>query len=124
MEAKSDQTFIYLEEHKQLVDDWMSRPYIDITIKKGSDGCPIDYEALFYRRWNGTYDVCDSVDGLKVYDRNEGCNGSIIDAIPPVNMTSITDMVACAKRGGPNFLDTIRPDPKTLKCPYSYVPCS
>ena len=117
MDTNSDQTFLYLQEHKQLVDDWTSRPYIDITIENESDGCPIDYEPLFYRHWNGTYDVCDGVDGLSVYDRSEGCNGAIIDAIPPVNMTAITGMRACAKRGGPNFLDTIRPDPNTLVCP-------
>ena len=48
----------------------------------------------------------------------------MIDAIPPVNMTSINGKVACAKRGGPNFLETIRPDPVTKECPRNHVPCS
>ena len=48
----------------------------------------------------------------------------MIDAIPAVNMTSIAEKVACAKRGGPNFLETIRPDPETFFCPRNTVPCS
>ena len=39
-------------------------------------------------------------------------------------MTAITDRVACAKRGGSNFLETVRPNYNTLECPRNYVPCS
>ena len=39
-------------------------------------------------------------------------------------MTAMSDMIACGKRGGPNFLETIRPDPLTYSCPRNYVPCS
>lgn len=49
---------------------------------------------------------------------------SVIDKIEPIEMNQIKGKVACAKRGGPNFVDSKRVDPKTLKCPYGYVPCS
>jgi hypothetical protein len=39
-------------------------------------------------------------------------------------MTSITGKIACAKRGGPTFLETIRVDPDTEECPRTYVACS
>ena len=61
---------------------------------------------------------------MKKYDPNEGCNGRIVDEIAPKNMTVISDNIACAKRGGPSFLETVRVDPNTLKCPRNYVPCS
>ena len=54
----------------------------------------------------------------------EECYGRIIDPIPPMNMTSLTERIACAKRGGPTFLETIRADPGTGDCPRNYVPCS
>ena len=39
-------------------------------------------------------------------------------------MTSISGKISCAKRGGPTFLETVRVDPITLKCPEGLVPCS
>ena len=39
-------------------------------------------------------------------------------------MTSITDRIVCAKRGGPIFLETIRVNPTTGICPRGLVPCS
>ena len=55
---ESGTSVLYLAEHKQLLDDWTTRPYVDIMVTKSVDGCPEDYEPLFYRNWNGTYDVC------------------------------------------------------------------
>ena len=52
---KSLPTEMYLQEHKQLLDDWESRPFIDIVIEPE---CPINYEPLLYRMWEGTYDLC------------------------------------------------------------------
>ena len=49
----------YLSEHKQLVDDWHSQPYVDITIVPISEGgCPAEYEPLFSLMWDGTKDLC------------------------------------------------------------------
>ena len=39
-------------------------------------------------------------------------------------MTSISGRTACAKRGGPNFLETKRVDAGTGNCPPGLVPCS
>jgi len=39
-------------------------------------------------------------------------------------MTSISDRTACAKRGGPNFLETKRVDSVTGECPPGLVRCS
>ena len=39
-------------------------------------------------------------------------------------MTSIQNRTACAKRGGPNFLETVRVDRRTGRCPKGYVACS
>ena len=47
-------TELYLSEHKQLLDDWTTRPYVDIVIRDDAEGCPTDYEPFFYRVWNGT----------------------------------------------------------------------
>jgi len=47
-----------------------------------------------------------------------------VPPILPINMTSITDKTACAKRDGPTFIETIRVDAVTLECPGDMVPCS
>ena len=40
-------------------------------------------------------------------------------------MTALSaDGLICAKRGGPSFIDTIRVEPVTQKCPKGHVPCS
>ena len=46
----------YLHEHKQLIDDWTTQPFVDIVLEP--EECPIGYEPLLYRVWNGTYDIC------------------------------------------------------------------
>ena len=54
----------------------------------------------------------------------QDCDGDIIDSIAPMNMTASSGALVCGKRGGSNFLDTVRVDPYTWKCPDSMVPCS
>ena len=49
---------LYLAEHKQLIDDWTTRPYVDVLVQDSSKPCPLDYEPLLFRNWNGTHDVC------------------------------------------------------------------
>ena len=39
-------------------------------------------------------------------------------------MTAINGMVACGKRGGPTFLETVRVDSVLMTCPEGYEPCS
>jgi len=39
-------------------------------------------------------------------------------------MTDFMSKVACAKRGGPSFLETVRVDPESKECPEDFVPCS
>jgi len=59
------------------------------------------------------------------YSEEEGCaKGEIVDELPHVNLTAISGKVACAKRGGPTFLETVRVDLETQECPRTYVPCS
>lgn len=51
-------TFLYLAEHKQLIDDWTTQPFIDLRVSESNSGCPADYEPIFSLMWNGTYEVC------------------------------------------------------------------
>ena len=74
------------------------------------DGCPNDYEALIHRVWNGTKEFCfgaasDSELKLTEYKSDSVCDGEIIEPIPPMNMTVISGRLACAKRGGPTFVE-------------------
>ena len=39
-------------------------------------------------------------------------------------MTKVVDVLPCGKRGGPNFINTVRVDPRTFKCPEGLEPCS
>ena len=62
---------------------------------------------------------------IRVYDDDsDECMGRVVPPIAPINMTSISDRKACAKRGGPTFLETVRVSPDTGYCPRGYVPCS
>lgn len=56
-------TNVYLYEHKQLYDDWNTQYYVDIIIESTDNGCPLDYEPLFQRQWNGTHDYCQDRQG-------------------------------------------------------------
>ena len=82
-----------------------------------------------FRYWPGTYDVCieNEIYGgaISRFDSDIGCETGVkVDAIPPVNMTSLSGMTACGRRGGPNFVETVRVDPYTLECPQGLEPCS
>ena len=60
-----------------------------------------------------------------IENKEEFCeHGEIFEAIPPVNMTWIADVLPCGKRGGPNFIETVRVDKNTLRCPTGLEPCS
>ena len=52
------ETNVILYEHRQLYDDWTSKPYVDIVLKNSQIGCPFEYEPIFHRTWNGTHDIC------------------------------------------------------------------
>ena len=56
---KSMPTQLFLHEHKQLMDDWMTQPFVDIVLESEAAGCPQGYEPLLHRVWNGTYDICE-----------------------------------------------------------------
>ena len=127
--AESDPSWLYLNEHKQLYDDWTTQPFVDITLESNEVGCPLNYEPLLFRYWPGTYDVCienEMYGGtISRFDSDKGCKTGVkVDAIPPVNMTSLSGMTACGRRGGPNFVETVRVDPYTLECPQGLEPCS
>ena len=86
-------------------------------VAEQADGCPQDFEPIFYRVWNGTKDFCS--DG-----EVESCNGEMVKGIPPINMTSFSGKVACGKRGGPSFINSRRVGAYTWTCPDGFVPCS
>lgn len=66
---RSMETNVILYEHRQLFDDWTSQPFVDIVLENSVQGCPLDYEPLFHRAWNGTYDIC-----LDSYNSNNDFN--------------------------------------------------
>ena len=51
-------TELYLAEHRQLLEDWTTRPYVDIVVLDYEEGCPKDYEPFIYRTWTGTKTTC------------------------------------------------------------------
>ena len=55
---------------------------------------------------------------------DSSCDGEVLPAIAPINMTVTNNMIICGKRGGPTFLETVRVEKKTRKCPENYVACS
>jgi len=54
---------------------------------------------------------------IRINGKGEPCRGRVVPAIPPVNMTIISDKIACGKRGGANFLNTVQVDRLTNSCP-------
>lgn len=96
----------------------------------------MNYEPLFSREWPGTERVCktakdkdetqESSNNFRFYSISDGdsCDGEILDPIAPIEMTAIHDMIPCARRGGPTFVETIKVDQVTLKCAEEFVPCS
>lgn len=81
----------------------------------------VNKSLLFFSRGkNGTSESFT----YETFDEELGCDGQFIEGIPPVNMTAISGKIACGKRGGPNFLETVRVDSVTNECPYPLVPCS
>ena len=106
-------TNIILYEHKTMYHDWQTSPYVDIVIEPHNFGCPDDYEVLFSRPWNGTYDLCvideDNNDYRILSENDASCTeGTLLKGMPAQNLTNINGMIVCAKRGGPNFSDTNR----------------
>ena len=52
--------FSILQEHKVLIQDWTTQPFVDVLISHVAVGCPDQYEPLFDRMWNGTNPMCFS----------------------------------------------------------------
>ena len=104
-------TEIILYEHRQLYDDWTSQPFVDVILEE--ENCPSGYEPLFHRMWNGTHDVCFGGDGeiSVLRGKESGCEGEVVQGHQPINMTSISGMTACGRRGGPPLIHTIRVNP-------------
>ena len=104
-------TNVILYEHKTMYNDWQASPYIDIVIEPHDFGCPDDYEVLFSRPWNGTYDLCVTDEKNNDYrilsESDTSCTeGRLLKGMPAQNLTNINGMIVCAKRGGPNFKET------------------
>ena len=72
-------TDLYLQGHKQLVDDWQSLPFVDIGLTSAKEGCPSGYETMISREWPGTYDTCETESqGSKILESNaEECPSGI-----------------------------------------------
>ena len=127
---KTMPTSLYLHEHKQLINDWTSLPFVDIVLESEANDCPTNYEPLVYRVWNGTYDLCEVTadgkqDNYEVLKNSDAtCNGLTKQGLAPMNMTNISGMKLCGKRGGNSFIDEVRVEPFTRKCPKNYEPCS
>ena len=47
-----------------------------------------------------------------------------VKPINPLTLEVVEGNRICGKSLGPSFVNAMRPDPKTLKCPDSYSPCS
>ena len=75
--------------------------------------------------WNGTYDLCKEEASYEVLENSDAtCNGDTKQGLPPMNMTNIFGMKVCGKRGGHSFIDEVRVEPFTRKCPKNFEPCS
>ncbi len=85
----------------------------------------MNYEPLFSREWPGTERVCKTLknkdnpeapNNFRFYSigDNDSCDGEVLDPLAPIEMTAIHDMIPCAKRGGPTFVETVKVDQVTL----------
>lgn len=119
-------------------------PFVDIKVydKKTTNGCRNGEVTLFSRNWGGTVEGCflgnergslnreiitrsqynAGKNGKNAKYRNESCKS--IRAQPSIVMDQIDDKYICGVRGGNTFVNTIRPDYSTGKCPSGYSPCS
>ena len=73
-------TNVILQEHLTMYNDWKAQPYIDILLEKHELGCPSEYEALFWRPWNGTQNICKTYKGnySVLNDRDSSCFGEVM----------------------------------------------
>ena len=79
---------------------------------------------LFYRPMNSNSILWkDEITGSVVQLFKDECQGQVLPGYELVNMTSIYDVTFCARRAGPNFLNTIRIDPRVEECPEGLQPC-
>lgn len=134
------ETNVVLYEHRQLYDDWLVQPFIDVILHDARyKECPDNYEPIIYRAWNGTHDVCfqessgsnnlnikvlAAKSGQEVENSQKTCSGTLKVGLEAINMTNIGGMLVCGKRDGQNFLESIRVNPETHECPPGYDPCS
>lgn len=137
----------YLWEHKVLVEDWSTQPYVDIKIVEAKvnsvtgfeeNSCPEEYEIVISRDWQGTKDLClnetgfptefanfpDKIDSETNFEDVCPEGHTFKEGIYPRKLPIINNKVVCGKRGGKPFVDVIRPDQKTGKCPGELRPCS
>ena len=54
----------------------------------------------------------------------QNCMSSLVSKNNPVQMDYFNQQVICGKVSGLNYLHAERVDPKTMKCPGVYEPCS
>ena len=120
-------TELYLQGHKQLVDDWQSLPFVDIGLTNAKEGCPAGYEPMISREWPGTYDTCETESsGSQVLEQGgEECQYSHkVGGLPAKQMTELNGMVLCGKRGGSSFINQTRVRPYKRTCANGLQPCS
>ena len=135
---------IDLSAVEQYGHDWKSLTFTKIDIDHNArelDTCKSGYEPIFMGIWPGTKDTCDCTNApyysFSAYTRglrvDHTCSRSqdsserycdTIRAIPRKDLHIVHHNIVCGKVNGPSFMDTVRPDPKTKKCPSGTEPCS
>jgi len=134
-------THLYLSEHKRLYQSWTAKPFIDITVESGDEGCQAGYEPLLYRQWQGTPALCFSQatstenHSISTYNArareagrkdvplwqdgkdsitffNDACRGWKLDALPAQNLTELHGVTFCGKRAQKDSLYTVRVSPR------------
>ena len=101
-----------------------SRP-IQIIILKFSDRSFNNIAIVkIYHRRKYAKSIYYQDDSYQVSIFNDKCFGWKLDAEKPRNMTSLFGVTICGKRGGQNFLETVRISPITgQKCPEGLLAC-